>query len=293
MYLFCLTENAFVQTMRHWIRKCEPARFSYWKCRQLCGLAPKSDHELLYRFDRHTERSGWDAPGIFCFPWGAFEYSAAGKVRIQYEEIFQKRHYAFKADGANPVIVDCGGNVGLSAVWFKLNYPSCRLSVFEPDRNLACMIDKNLQAAGFTGTKCIPKAVWVKDGAIGFDLRGDDSGKIDANATRMVETVDLAAWLPAVTDLLKIDIEGAEFDVLEHLCTTGAIQRVRNLVCELHVMRGTESKMAALMQQLIAAGMRLSLNYGAVTSGIGVAGEEAPFEVIARNHLLIELYAWR
>ena len=83
------------------------------------------------------------------------------------------------------------------------------------------------------------------------------------------------------------------FEVLEHLCTTGAIQRVRNLVCELHVMRGTEAKMIALMQRLMDAGMQLSLNYGAVTSGVGLAREEAPFEVIGRNHLLIELYAWR
>ena len=247
----------------------------------------------MYRFGSHAEGAGWDAPGIFRFPWGAFEYSAAGKVAIQYEEIFQKRHYAFKTDRAAPVIVDCGGNFGLSAVWFMLNYPTCRLSVFEPDKNLACLIEKNLQAAGFTGVECIPKAVWVKDGAIGFDLSGDDMGKIDDKASGVVEAVDLATWLPEITDLLKMDIEGAEFEVLEHLCTTGAIQRVRNLVCELHVMRGTEAKMIALMQRLMDAGMQLSLNYGAVTSGVGLAREEAPFEVIGRNHLLIELYAWR
>jgi len=51
--------------------------------------------------------------------------------------------------------------------------------------------------------------------------------------------------------------------------------------------------MLLLMQQLMDAGMYISVNYGAAVGGIGLAPEETPFEVIGRNHMLIELYAWR
>lgn len=278
--------------MRQWIRKSESARAFYWNCRQLFGLAPKSEFEILYRFQRHAEKTSWEKPGVFKFPWGAFAYYSAGKVIIQFEEIFQKRHYAFKTDAASPVIVDCGGNVGLSAVWFKLNYPSCHLSVFEPDAELAGLIEKNLQIAGFNGFECLRKAAWIKDGTIGFDLRGDDRGKIIPESSQTVEAVDLANWLPVSTDLLKLDIEGAEFEVIEHLCNTGAIRRIKNLVCELHVLRGMEPRMFSVIQQVIDSGMHISMNYGAAVPGIGLADEVSPFEVIHRNHFLIELYAW-
>lgn len=257
------------------------------------GRTPKSPHELLYRLQRHGEKFGWDTPGKFRFPWGALEYVSLGKLCIQYEEIFRERHYAFKAEVANPVIVDCGGNIGLSALWFRHNYPSCQLSVFEPDANLARLIQINLESARITDVECIRKAVWVRDGSIGFDFRGDDRGKIVADSPQTVQSVDLATWLPEATDLLKLDIEGAEFDVIDRLCTTNAIERVKNLVCELHVLRGTETRMLQVMQSLMNAGMHISLNYGAAGPGVGLARETSPFEVIGRNHVLIELYAWR
>ncbi len=279
--------------MKEWFCTSEKALSIYWNLRRYLGWKPKSYHELSYRFKHQAEKLGGETPGHFDFSWGSFEYASLTQVAIQYEEIFQKRHYAFKADVPHPVIVDCGGNVGLSAIWFKQNYPSCQLSVFEPDQNLAGLISKNLKLAGITDVACLQKAAWVKDGSIGFDLRGDDRGKITPNASQTVDCVDLARWLPDSTDLLKLDIEGAEFDVIDHLCATHAIRRIKHLVCELHVLRGTESRMLQVMQNLINAGMHISLNYGEVGPGIGLAPDAAPFEVIGRNQLLIELYAWK
>jgi FkbM family methyltransferase len=270
----------------------EAARRLYWGARQLLGLPPKTGYEVMRRFASHAQRLGWDSPGTFCFPWGDFIYYSAGKVVLQYEEIFQKRHYAFSANAPVATIVDCGGNIGLSAIWFKQNYPSCQLSVFEPDPQLYEMLGRNIASAGFSDVACIQAAVWVQNGVVPFDIRGDDRGRIAGDASGAVPAVDLAAWLPESTDLLKLDIEGAECEVLEHLCRTGAIRRVRNLVCELHILRGTEIRMISLLRTLIDEGLHVSLNYGAAVPGLGLAEERAPFEVIGRNHFLIELYAW-
>ena len=53
-----------------------------------------------------------------------------------------------------------------------------------------------------------------------------------------VPTTSLAAVLAQTErqdcDVLKLDIEGAEYDVVEALCTTGELQRVRQLLVEYH-----------------------------------------------------------
>jgi FkbM family methyltransferase len=35
--------------------------------------------------------------------------------------------------GATPLIIDCGGNIGLSAVWYATNFPKATIVVVEPD----------------------------------------------------------------------------------------------------------------------------------------------------------------
>jgi FkbM family methyltransferase len=279
--------------MRRWIRSSEGAQHIYWAIRKFLGLPPKSHHELLYWLNRHGQKFGYETPGTFRFPWGPFEYVSLGQLIIQYQDIFQKGHYAFKSKDSTPVIIDCGGNVGFSALWFKQNYPTCRLTVFEPDKNLFQLIQKNLAAAGFKDVVGIQKAAWVKDGSIGFDLRGDDRGKIVADSTLTVDSVDLAAWLPETVDVLKLDVEGAEFEIVNHLCATGAIQRIESLVCELHVLRGEETKTLRLIQELIDAGMGFSINSAMAVPSLGLAREASPFAVIGRNQVLIELYAWK
>ena len=268
-------------------------RAARWRFREALGVQPEDAAEILFRLRRLSEREGLERPGVFTFPWGAFEYVALGQVTIQFEEIFLKRHYAFSTSLESPVILDCGGNVGMSAVWFKTNYPSCKLTVFEPDRKLAALIEKNLGHAGISGVECIQKAVWTEDGTVQFDFRGDDRGKISKGSGETVASLDFAECIPASVDLLKMDIEGAEFAVIDHLCDTGAMRRIKNFVCELHILRGMEVRVMSTLQKLIDSGMQLSLNYGAAGPWLGLASEASPFEVIQRNQVLIELYAWR
>ena len=76
------------------------------------------------------------APEQFRFGWGNFDYALPGHLLIQYEgRFFRNGTMHCKPDVTSPVIVDCRGNIGLSAAWFKLNYPSCRSSFF-PSRTL-------------------------------------------------------------------------------------------------------------------------------------------------------------
>ncbi|MEZ4805422.1 MAG: hypothetical protein R2852_08040 [Bacteroidia bacterium] len=50
----------------------------------------------------------------------------------QYYEIFLK-YYNFESQVENPIIIDCGANIGMSAFYFKKLYPKSSLYCFEAD----------------------------------------------------------------------------------------------------------------------------------------------------------------
>ena len=73
-------------------------------------------------------------------------------------------------------------------------------------------------------------------------------GKIDAQGYISVQAVHFAEAIPESVNLLRIDIEGAEFSVFECLIQTGAINRVKNIVAELHPSKSTKDRMLGIMK---------------------------------------------
>jgi FkbM family methyltransferase len=269
-------------------------RHAYWRLRNALGLPPAHDAETRFRLRQRMDgRSApsWQA-GSFRFPWGQLNYVHAGQLHSQFEEIFVRRQYAFTSDRPDPVIVDCGGNIGLSAIWFKLTYPRCQLTVFEADSDLAKLSLENVRRAGFEDVQVRCAAVWIANETVRFRKTGDDSGRIGGDGSAVCPAVDLSDWLPDRVDLLKLDIEGAEFPVLDRLCETGAIRRVRHLICEFHVWRDRTGDLLRTLEKLRASGMQLSLTAEPVP-WIGLADEDAPFELVRRNHVLMEVFAWQ
>jgi FkbM family methyltransferase len=264
----------------------------YWSARKTLGFPVRRNAEILYWLRRQPELPKGSKTGSFRFPWGNFEYVNALELRAQFEDIFVGRQYAFSTDTSSPVIIDCGGNVGLSAVWFKLNYPSCQLTVYEADPDLAEIVQANLKRAGFEDALVRSEAVWIANEAVRFSKTGNDSGRIVSESPTSCPAIDLSERLPDYVDLLKLDIEGAEFPVVSRLCQTGAIQRVRRLICEFHVWRDKTDDLLRTLSQLRASGMQFSMKAAAVP-WIGMADTGAPFEAIKRNHVLMEVFAWR
>jgi len=225
-------------------------------------------------------------------PWGAFVCTNIGVVRSQFEEIFVKRQYAFRTSSAAPTIVDCGGNVGISAIWFKLNYPGCRLTVYEADSEIAGILKGNLARAGYADVDVLNHAVWIEDGDIAFAPTGIDTGKIDPHGSRNVKAVDLASNLPDRVDLLKMDIEGAEFDVIERLQSSGAINKIRNLAVEFHPSRATFPRLLDIFKKLDTAGFTVTFE-SFLGPYCGLESTAAAFETVGRNRMFIQAYIWQ
>jgi len=81
-------------------------------------------------------------------------------------------------------------------------------------------------------------AAWTYDGEVRWLADGLNSQVGDAEHWALVPCVDLARVIRELPDeeevILKIDAEGAEYDLLEHLLATGAIHRLSRLLIEWH-----------------------------------------------------------
>lgn len=261
-----------------------------WWLWSTMGLPGRSDAEVMYQIDRLPCRS---IPGAkFRFPWGKLDYVASTILRAQFFEIFVKRQYAFISKSAAPVIVDGGGNIGLSVIWFKRTFPDCRLTVYEADPDMASRLSLNLLTAGISDVEVQNAAIWVKDGFVAFDNVGEDRGSVRPNGAIQVRSIDIARCLPDRVDLLKLDVEGAEFAILERLCQEGAIARVQNLVAEFHVRRTDIDNFINALERLRKCGLQVAMT-SAIGPWLGLAEVASPFEAVGRDQMLFEVYAWR
>lgn len=155
---------------------------------------------------------------------------------FQHQEIFAEEFYYFKTDHEEPVIIDCGSNIGMSILYFKKLYPQARITAFEAEIDIASLLRNNLHTNGVHDVEIIDKAVWINEEGLLLGSESADSSSIYSNSShkRRVPTVRLRDYLLAEEriDFLKIDIEGSEIEVLDDC--RDALDNVQNLFVEFH-----------------------------------------------------------
>lgn len=174
----------------------------------------------------------------------------------QYKEIFADELYRFNAP-EQPLIIDCGANVGTSCLYYKSLFPEARIIAFEPDSNIYQYLVSNLEANGAKDVEVHRKAVWINTQPISFSSEGADGGSIlGAANSQLVECVRLRDELAshARVDFLKIDIEGAEVEVLKDC--RNALDNVSNIFIEYHSYPGSPQELNAILEILTASSFR-------------------------------------
>jgi FkbM family methyltransferase len=173
----------------------------------------------------------------------------------QYRAMFHDRMYAAALRPA-PYILDVGANYGLAAIALKDQHPDASIVAFEADPAIAAIAEANLAAAGVSSDVTLVRAAaWTEDGTMRFDAEGSDAGRLGDDGGIEVPTVRLRDWLDRDVDLLKMDIEGAEVEVL--LDCADRLDRVERLVCEYHSFAGRPQRLGELLAALEAAGHRV------------------------------------
>ena len=179
------------------------------------------------------------------------------------EEIFKNEIYKFVSDKDVPVILDCGANIGLSSIFFKKTYPKAKVISFEPDDFIYKTCQENLNAFGFEDVRLINAAVWKFDGFLNFlpdqSLGGMIIDSDEDSSGSKVRAVDLNNYLVEEIDFLKMDIEGAELDVLHH-CQDN-LQLVKNLFIEYHSDVKKPQELHDLLNILSNSGFRYYIKH--------------------------------
>ncbi|HET7601221.1 MAG TPA: FkbM family methyltransferase [Gemmatimonadales bacterium] len=177
-----------------------------------------------------------------------------------YRDLFERELYAFRAATERPYIVDAGANIGLSVLYFKRLYPESEVVAFEPDPDIFAVLEANVRAHELRGVTLIQRAVWSSDTLLAFAPDGADGGRVGVpgpDTGRVVPAAALAPYLERRVDLLKLDVEGAETEVLR-----GCRERLANVervYVEYHSSADAPQTLHCVLEILGSAGMRVQI----------------------------------
>ncbi|MDB5279445.1 MAG: methyltransferase, FkbM family domain protein [Ferruginibacter sp.] len=170
------------------------------------------------------------------------------------EEIFIEEMYRQELI-ANPFIIDCGANIGLSVIYMKRLYPDAEIIAFEPDETNFQLLSKNIASFGYSNVHLRKEAIWLENTVLQFSNQGTMTSKIEMEAsagTIDVKAVRLRDLLDREVDFLKIDIEGAEYKVLCDIADK--LYQVKNMFLEYHGTFAQNKELTAMFEMISRAG---------------------------------------
>jgi FkbM family methyltransferase len=170
-----------------------------------------------------------------------------------FDEIFMRNEYNLKLNTSSPVIFDCGANLGFATIFFNWIYPKSKIFSFEPEPRTYALLKDNILKNKLSNVKIHNKALSLIDGKIAF-FSGDSPGSLGAsinknrggNTQNYVDSIKLSNFIKnndiQKIDLIKMDIEGAEIDVIKDLSESGKLTITNNFIIEYHHKIGGNQK---------------------------------------------------
>lgn len=157
-----------------------------------------------------------------------------------FSESFLEKDYYFITMNARPFIIDCGSNLGMSIIFFKMLYPKAEILAFEPSHTCLPFLKKNIKDNNLDSITLIDKAVSNKKGICFFHEHATTTlgshlcDNLKSRSTISVDSVPLSEYIKRPVDFVKIDIEGAEVMVLEDLNQSKKIKFIKEICIECH-----------------------------------------------------------
>jgi FkbM family methyltransferase len=150
---------------------------------------------------------------------------------------------------SNSVILDCGANRGdITALFAKTG---ATVYAFEPDPVAFRLLSERFRS--HQKVTCLQKAVWTENGFLQFYQHTDYNGhdidvtvssslirkkrNVSGKSRLTVETLNLLEFikkLPGNISIIKMDIEGAEIEILEQLISQNIHEQVKLILVETH-----------------------------------------------------------
>ena len=219
---------------------------------------------ILTRLRVQARRAPRFQPGTIRLDGFTVRYDDLYSLYMEYKHIFAWGVYDFEPAGPSPLVLDCGSHIGLSILRFKRLASDARVIGFEPDARLAATLSENIRANDLTNVRIVPAALAASSGTRRFRPDGCDGGALlnDSRApggTPEVATVRLSDYLTEPVDLLKMNIEGAECEVLYE--ADERLHLVRKLVVEYHGFPELRQSLHEILALLDRLGFRYLIHH--------------------------------
>ena len=231
---------------------------------------------LLKKQPKKGQRMGWftekllkhkddQLPKQYNFSKFVLNYIRPYELIKTYKEIFITEIYKFSTNSAHPVILDCGANIGISTIYFAINYPSSNIHAFEPDENIFKLLKQNVIDNKFSNIYLYNDAVWNENCKLSFSDKSSEASQIDATGTSAtkVNAIRLSVFLAKFDkiDFLKMDIEGAEFNVI--MDCASQLNKIENLFLEYHGTVEETKNLQTILDLLNISGFKVYIKMAA------------------------------
>jgi FkbM family methyltransferase len=219
------------------------------------------------------------------------------EFEVIYDDIFERTIYFFETDNTEPYIIDCGGHIGLAVLYFKSLYPRANIVTFEPNPETFALLQKNIAQNNLRNVEAVNMAL-TRDGdkeAIlyvgeNFLKTWDSTDTIEPHLwVNMhdyrgisVPSTRLSLYINGKVDFLKLDIEGAERDVLDEL--DGKLPAIKAITLEYHQNPANlaERKLEKIVETLKAVGFKYEIFHHSERIELGCLPKNPVYQLIVR-----------
>lgn len=180
-----------------------------------------------------------------------------------YGEIFIKNEYFIsKYKTQNPrTIIDAGANIGLATLFFLHNNKNAFLISIEADPNTFRYLKKNIEINNFSHRVQLLNVVLSRSSAktLNFYSSGRLGGLMSSlnqkrsNGKKIIvenKKLSLITKKYEKIDVLKLDVEGAETEILDDLNMSKELQKIDSFLIEYHHNLNTETKLSNFLSVL-------------------------------------------
>lgn len=166
----------------------------------------------------------------------------------------------YKKDGFdinnNDTVIDIGGHIGLFALYAAQSCKNGRILSFEPMLENFSILKENLSLNGQTNISAFNAAVTKKSGKVkifqdkdqaAHTLYGKSDKYVEIDAVSLKEIIDSNNI--SKCDLLKMDCEGAEYEILATL-SDDYFQKISRICMEYHPIEDHSKYLSELVTRL-------------------------------------------